>query len=70
MLDVLDLEKARTGNETLVGGFDLLVKNNETVYKPTAPSNSAISGNGTIPGMFVPTMNVRIGDYVPLLHMP
>ena len=61
MLDILDLEKVRTGNETTVEGFDMLIKNNEIIYKPESPANNFISKDGTIPGFFQPSMNIRIG---------
>ncbi|KAE9552355.1 hypothetical protein FO519_004438 [Halicephalobus sp. NKZ332] len=70
MLDVLDLDKVRIGNETTVGGFDLLVKNNEILYKPESPANNLVSKDGSIPGFFQPSMNIRIGNYVAPMQMP
>ncbi|CAB3399038.1 unnamed protein product [Caenorhabditis bovis] len=52
MLDVLDLENNRTGNETSIGGFDILIKNNKPVEKCQVDEH-----NGA---QFVPTLNLRL----------
>uniref|UniRef100_A0AC35GQP8 ATP-grasp domain-containing protein n=1 Tax=Panagrolaimus sp. PS1159 TaxID=55785 RepID=A0AC35GQP8_9BILA len=68
MLDVLDLEKIRTGNETTVGGFDLLIKNNEVVQNFESPANAILS-NST-PPVFQSTINIRVGNFVSPMQMP
>ncbi|KAI6213640.1 Tubulin--tyrosine ligase-like protein 9 [Aphelenchoides besseyi] len=65
MLDVLDLERVRTGNEFTVGGFDLIVKNNEPIYRPNSPANASINAS-----YFNPTLNIRLGNYVPPMNIP
>ncbi|KAI1720719.1 tubulin-tyrosine ligase family domain-containing protein [Ditylenchus destructor] len=55
MLDVLDLEKVRSGNEITVGGFDLLVRNSEPLFCPDSPANASIN-----PQCFVHTLNIRL----------
>uniref|UniRef100_A0A915D8R1 Tubulin--tyrosine ligase-like protein 9 n=1 Tax=Ditylenchus dipsaci TaxID=166011 RepID=A0A915D8R1_9BILA len=60
MLDVLDLEKLRSGNELTVGGFDQLVRNNEPIFCPDSPANAAINSQ-----CFTATLNIRLGNYVP-----
>uniref|UniRef100_A0A0M3IL57 Tubulin--tyrosine ligase-like protein 9 n=1 Tax=Ascaris lumbricoides TaxID=6252 RepID=A0A0M3IL57_ASCLU len=58
MLDVLDLENKLTGIEVNVGGFDLLIRNNEPVEIPCAIRT------GRSAAFFQPTLNVRLGNEV------
>uniref|UniRef100_A0A914E5B7 Tubulin--tyrosine ligase-like protein 9 n=1 Tax=Acrobeloides nanus TaxID=290746 RepID=A0A914E5B7_9BILA len=55
----------RIGNETNVAGFDLLIKNNESVYRPESTTNASIN-----PECFVPKLNIRLGNYVAPMQMP
>uniref|UniRef100_A0A0N4Z3I1 Tubulin--tyrosine ligase-like protein 9 n=1 Tax=Parastrongyloides trichosuri TaxID=131310 RepID=A0A0N4Z3I1_PARTI len=64
MLDVLDFEKNLNGNETSVGGFDLLVKNNEIIYKSSyTPVEGEINP-------FNSTMNIKLGHYIKAMETP
>uniref|UniRef100_A0A0K0E5K8 Tubulin--tyrosine ligase-like protein 9 n=1 Tax=Strongyloides stercoralis TaxID=6248 RepID=A0A0K0E5K8_STRER len=64
MLDVLDLEKKLLGNETEINGFDLLIKNNETIYKSSyIPKENEINP-------FIPTLNIKLGHYVKPMETP
>ncbi|VDK48720.1 unnamed protein product [Anisakis simplex] len=71
MLDVLDLEKRLandyrlTGSEVTVGGFDLLIRNNEPLEIPPSASRTHRSSS-----FFIPTLNVRLGYYVPPIPVP
>ncbi|KAI6186673.1 Tubulin--tyrosine ligase-like protein 9 [Aphelenchoides besseyi] len=52
----VDYDPERTGNEFTVGGFDLIVKNNEPIYRPNSPANASINAS-----YFNPTLNIRLG---------
>ncbi|CAI5451319.1 unnamed protein product [Caenorhabditis angaria] len=62
MLDVLDIEKKLLGNETEIGGFDILIRNNKPVEKNRMPNHNNSN--------FIPTLNLRLGDYVEQTPMP
>jgi tubulin polyglutamylase TTLL9 len=49
---------SRTGTEFTVGGFDLIVKNNEPVYRPDSPANASVNTS-----YFQSTLNIRLGIY-------
>uniref|UniRef100_A0AC35U304 Tubulin--tyrosine ligase-like protein 9 n=1 Tax=Rhabditophanes sp. KR3021 TaxID=114890 RepID=A0AC35U304_9BILA len=55
MLNVLDLEKRLNGGESQIDGFDILVNNNEVVYKSSFVSSEM--GN-----VFEPKLNIKIED--------
>uniref|UniRef100_A0A0K0F259 Tubulin--tyrosine ligase-like protein 9 n=1 Tax=Strongyloides venezuelensis TaxID=75913 RepID=A0A0K0F259_STRVS len=64
MLDVLDMEKKLQGNETEINGFDLLIKNNEVIYK----SSYVLKDSEINP--FVPNINLKLGHYVKPMETP
>ncbi|KAK0411426.1 hypothetical protein QR680_005648 [Steinernema hermaphroditum] len=61
MLDILDLENRLSGQETKVGGFDLLLRNNEPVF------TSATSDPSRKATFFTPSLNIRLGASIETL---
>lgn len=55
----------RSGSEFTVGGFDLIVKNSEAVYRPDSTTNASVNAS-----YFQPSLNIRLGNYVPPMDVP